>query len=126
MAIEPSPTADATRFTEPWRASPAANTPGMLVSSANGLRSSGHADGLGIGPGQDEAARVPAHLGGEPVGVRAGSDHQEETGGGHGLLLTTRHVAKRQVPSQPSPPPPTTSVPSRTSMFGLASTSRAR
>jgi hypothetical protein len=33
MTIEPSPTADATRLTEPCRASPAANTPGMLVSN---------------------------------------------------------------------------------------------
>ena len=41
--MEPSPTADATRFTAPWRTSPAANTPGMLVSRRNGLRSSGHA-----------------------------------------------------------------------------------
>ena len=41
-AMDPSPTAEATRFTEPWRTSPAANTPGMLVSSVNGPRSSGH------------------------------------------------------------------------------------
>jgi hypothetical protein len=33
MAIDPSPTADATRLTEPLRTSPAANTPGRLVSS---------------------------------------------------------------------------------------------
>ena len=31
-AIAPSPTAEAQRFTEPWRTSPAANNPGMLVS----------------------------------------------------------------------------------------------
>ncbi len=43
MAMEPSPTADATRFTAPWRTSPAANTPGMLDSRRNGLRSRGHA-----------------------------------------------------------------------------------
>ena len=43
--MEPSPTADATRFTEPCRTSPPANTPGMLVSRANGLRSSGHVRG---------------------------------------------------------------------------------
>ncbi len=43
MAMEPSPTAEATRFTAPWRTSPAANTPGMLVSRRNGLRSRGHA-----------------------------------------------------------------------------------
>src|SRR3954462_12349091 len=31
-ALEPSPTAAATRFMEPWRTSPTANTPGTLVS----------------------------------------------------------------------------------------------
>ena len=31
--MEPSPTAEATRFTDPCLTSPAANTPGMLVSS---------------------------------------------------------------------------------------------
>jgi hypothetical protein len=36
MAIDPSPTADATRLTEPLRTSPAANTPGRLVSSIIG------------------------------------------------------------------------------------------
>ena len=30
---DPSPTAEATRFTESWRASPQAKTPGTLVSS---------------------------------------------------------------------------------------------
>ena len=36
MAIDPSPTAEATRLTEPLRTSPAANTPGWLVSSIIG------------------------------------------------------------------------------------------
>src|SRR5713101_6049469 len=36
--MEPSPTAEATRLTEPERTSPAANTPGLLVSSKNGCR----------------------------------------------------------------------------------------
>src|SRR4051795_3178556 len=35
-AMEPSPTAEATRLTEPLRTSPAANTPGRLVSSSSG------------------------------------------------------------------------------------------
>ena len=34
IAIAPSPAAEATRFTERWRTSPIANTPGMLVSMA--------------------------------------------------------------------------------------------
>ena len=36
IAIAPSPTAEATRLTEPLRTSPAANTPGRLVSSIIG------------------------------------------------------------------------------------------
>src|SRR5436305_4180143 len=39
MALEPSPAPEATRFTEPWRASPATKMPGTLVSSRNGSRS---------------------------------------------------------------------------------------
>jgi hypothetical protein len=38
-AIAPSPTAEATRLIEPERTSPAANTPGRLVSSGSGGRS---------------------------------------------------------------------------------------
>ena len=34
IAIDPSPTAEATRLTEPLRTSPAANTPGWLVSES--------------------------------------------------------------------------------------------
>src|SRR4051794_5607548 len=41
-AMAPSPTADATRLTEPERTSPAANTPGWLVSSMNGWRGPFH------------------------------------------------------------------------------------
>src|SRR5467141_466615 len=41
IAIEPSPTADATRLTLPPRTSPAAKTPGRLVSSRYGRRAGG-------------------------------------------------------------------------------------
>src|SRR6516162_811305 len=41
-AIDPSPTADATRLTLPHRTSPTANTPGSEDSSRYGGRSSGH------------------------------------------------------------------------------------
>ncbi|HZH72510.1 MAG TPA: hypothetical protein VFD91_08465, partial [Mariniphaga sp.] len=37
MAIEPSPTAEATRFTEPFLTSPTAKKPGMLASSDCGF-----------------------------------------------------------------------------------------
>ena len=36
MAMEPSPTAEATLLTEPYRTSPAAKTPNMLVSRSSG------------------------------------------------------------------------------------------
>jgi hypothetical protein len=39
-ALAPSPTAAATRFIEPRRTSPTANTPGMLVSNGSGGRPS--------------------------------------------------------------------------------------
>ena len=42
-AIAPSPTADATRLVEPARTSPAANTPGRLVSRRSGGLANGHA-----------------------------------------------------------------------------------
>src|SRR6266704_1010470 len=42
IAIEPSPTAEATRFVLPLRTSPTASTPGMLVSSREGCRRRGH------------------------------------------------------------------------------------
>ena len=40
--MDPSPTAEATRFTLSERISPTANTPGRLVSSRNGGRRKGH------------------------------------------------------------------------------------
>src|SRR5687767_5609188 len=43
--IAPSPTAEATRFMESSRTSPAAKTPGTLVSSVNGDRAWFHAVG---------------------------------------------------------------------------------
>ena len=46
MLMAPSPTADATRFTLPERASPTAKTPGRLVSSIWGGRVSGQAGAL--------------------------------------------------------------------------------
>ena len=39
IALAPSPVAAATRFIEPERTSPTANTPGTLVSNGSGVRS---------------------------------------------------------------------------------------
>src|SRR6516164_2303477 len=41
-APAPSPTAEATRFIDPRRTSPTANTPGILVSKLIGCRPNGH------------------------------------------------------------------------------------
>ena len=49
-AIAPSPTAEATRFVEPDRTSPAANTLGRLVSSKNGGRCEVRSDCVKAGP----------------------------------------------------------------------------
>src|SRR4029077_7859326 len=46
-AIAPSPTAEATRLADSARTSPAAKTPGTLVSRWNGARSGIHPDGSG-------------------------------------------------------------------------------
>src|SRR5215208_4835105 len=47
MAIDPSPTAEATRLTEPCLTSPTAKMPGMLDSNGWGGRVSGHPWGGG-------------------------------------------------------------------------------
>ena len=74
MAIEPSPTPEATRLTEPWRTSPATKMPGTLVSSRKGSRS--EVPPLGalavahqVGAGQDEAVLVALDDAFEPVGA---------------------------------------------------------
>src|ERR1044072_7720637 len=41
IAIEPSPTADASRLMFPARTSPTAKTPGLLLTSKSGARASG-------------------------------------------------------------------------------------
>lgn len=68
MATAPSPTVDAARFTGRWRTSPAANTPGRLVSSGIGGRS-----------------RVQPE-GGAPAG-RVAPSGDEDPPSGHGLCL---------------------------------------
>ena len=88
MLIAPSPTADATRFTFPARASPTANTPGRLVSSICGGRESGHW-GLSscrpvveIAAGQDEALIVQGQAAAQPLGPRRGAGHHEDVADG--------------------------------------------
>ena len=79
--LEPSPTADATRFIDDRRTSPAANTPGTLVSSRNGWRSSGHARGVergDVGPGEHEPVVVAGDVVAEPVGAWECADEHEQ------------------------------------------------
>ena len=52
---------------------------------------------MGLPSREDEAARIPAHLGREPVGVRVGADHEEETDGWHRLLLAACQVAQHEM-----------------------------
>ena len=44
--MEPSPTAEATRLTDPLRTSPTANIPGAVVSKISGVRPSSPNDAL--------------------------------------------------------------------------------
>jgi hypothetical protein len=61
-AMAPSPTADATRFIEPWRRSPATNAPGWLDSKGYGFRLSFHKVSRGDrgGPAPTSARVGPA------------------------------------------------------------------
>ena len=75
IAIEPSPTADATRLMLPERTSPTANTPGRLVSSIAGGRLSGHpaackTPGSEITAGKDETLFVERQAALQPVSTR--------------------------------------------------------
>jgi len=79
--VAPSPTADATRLTERQRASPTANTPGMLVSKKKGSRSSLHP--LGGWPERSKSrpsgVSLGIHLGGarEPLSMGRAPDEDE-------------------------------------------------
>ena len=86
--MEPSPTPDATRFTDPRRTSPTANTPGTLVSSRPGSRSSVQLWGaLAVAhqrrAGQDEAVLVALHHAVQPVGAGLRADEDEQRAGVH-------------------------------------------
>ena len=78
--MAPSPTAEATRFIESSRTSPAANTPGTLVSSANGTRGSGHRPRPGgrqqVVAGDDEPLVVAGDVEGRATGCGASPDER--------------------------------------------------
>ena len=88
-AIAPSPTADATRLTEPERTSPAANTPGRLVSSRNGGRFAPQVgDWARAGPVRTNPFESISISFGQPVGPRHGTDEAEERRSLQHLRLT--------------------------------------
>ena len=82
-AMAPSPTADAQRLTDPLRTSPAANTPGRLVSrkrrpplcapeiAAHRIERHGRTR-------QDETLLVKLHAPTQPFGVRISPDEEEQ------------------------------------------------
>ena len=82
MAIEPSPTAEATRLMLPLRTSPIANTPGRLVSSRYGDRGKGQpaparSSGESCRSGLDESLVIEHHTAIEPVRVWHCAGHHE-------------------------------------------------
>ncbi len=117
MATDPSPTADATRFTEPLRTSPAANTPGRLVSSGSGRRSRGHeASSPRSGPVTTKPRSSLAISGGsQSVRGRAPIMRKSPSAGTVCSAPVPRSRSTR-CSSRPAPPPSTTSVPRRTSI----------
>ena len=124
MAVAPSPTAEATRLTDRCRTSPAANTPGTLVSSSSGGRFSGQPAGSSPGlvqvpAGENEPVPVPLHAAFQPGGARFGTDHHEQRGYRHDFGGTARAVPQGQALQAARPPPPMTSVPVRTAMLAV-------
>ena len=119
--MAPSPTADATRFIESSRTSPAANTPGTLVSSANGT--AGAATRPAVGPqqvvaGDDEPLVVAGDLGAEPLGAGRGPDEDEQPARRH-LLGGGVPVGQRQRLEVAVAPPDTTSLRYLTATLGV-------
>src|SRR5829696_1418622 len=93
---EPSPTDDATRFTDPARTSPTAKMPGRLVSKMCGARppQRGWAPSSPPPPTADEAVVVQRHAAAlQPLGVRHRAQHEEQVGDGARLLLPGAPVA---------------------------------
>ena len=79
-AIEPSPTAEATRLTEPEWTSPTAKIPGRLVSRKNGRSSPCAVEvlALDVAAGEQKAVLVHRDVAAQPVGVGIGADEHEQ------------------------------------------------
>ena len=101
IAMLPSPTAAATRFTGLKRTSPQAKMPGTLVSSRYGSRSSRQRS-ADVGPGEDVAVLVARDLRREPVRLGVGADEDVEAAGrvsrrGTGRVIVHVDLAERGV-----------------------------
>src|ERR1700688_636080 len=91
-ATDPSPTPEATLLMEPWRTSPTANMPGILVSNKNRPRP--RRPPLGplpamhkVGASQQKAAIVPFGNVCQPIGPRQCSDENKHRACGYALRL---------------------------------------
>ena len=115
--MEPSPTAEATRFTEPWRTSPATKTPGTLLSSRNGSRFSCQTSGIlpslrKIRPGKQKSLVVAQNARRKPGRDRRRADKNKQRGCRHlrfpppGRATATPPDARRPWPPAPACAPP--------------------
>jgi hypothetical protein len=120
-----SPTADATRLMDRWRTSPAANTPGRLVSGNSGgrerparRRPTGTDE---ITSRQQVALLVGANGLAKPVRAGLRADQHEQRRRRERLGVPPRPSRSVSRSRRPLPCPSTTSVRSRTEMLGVAS-----
>ena len=98
--VAPSPTAEATRLIEPCRASPAANTPGMLVSSVKRFTVlPPAAPGLieKIATRDQIAPHVAGDIVRQPPCVRFAADHDEQRVRGHLFDGVVRPIRQLEV-----------------------------
>src|SRR3954466_4026249 len=130
-AIEPSPTADATRLTLPLRTSPTAKMPGLLVSSRYGARASGH---FARGSSSSESS-APVFT--KPFSSRMTQPSIHDVFGTAPAMMnrwpmgwvstapvrSSRHLSRS---SLPSPSTPTICVSVRSEIAGFSSTRRLR
>ncbi len=125
-AIDPSPIAAAQRFTDPQRTSPAANTPGRLVSSGSGSRGRGQLPPGSLAP-SPPVTRYPAVLVASPIlpappvwGMPPMQMNKASAGNCTGSVLSPERTMTARRRSSASRP--TTCVRTRTSTLGMAVT----
>lgn len=120
-AIDPSPTADATRLMEPCRTSPAASTPGIVVSSEGTTVERPVVVLRHVLAGDHEAMVISQDLRRQPLRVWSGPDEYEQRVGVDGLFFAGR-VAQHELLEVTLTAAADDCVPARTWTFGVAST----